>query len=157
MTIPCRLSIDAGTPIAVPATPFVVLQGTNAAGTPAIIKRLRLTSNQTGANQQIVGLQFVTYATATSTGGTTPAAAPIDDRLVGLYTPATLFRAGTATMGTTPTVKWMDQWNTANPYDLLDGLVELQSEFAAAKVWAIIMPSGPVSTFNLTGTTQFVE
>jgi hypothetical protein len=51
----------------------------------------------------------------------------------------------------------MDQWNTANPYDLLDGLASLQTEFAAAKVWALIMPSGPSVSFNLTGTVNFIE
>jgi hypothetical protein len=48
------------------------------------------------------------------------------------------------------------QWNTANPFDLVDGLAEIQNEFPAAKVWALILPTAPV-TFNLTGTVRYKE
>ena len=38
------------------------------------LKRIELESNQTGSTQQTVQVQLITYATATSTGGTTPTA-----------------------------------------------------------------------------------
>ena len=157
MPVSCRISVDAGTVIAVPTSAFVVIQGTNSASKPTRLKRIQFQSNQPGANQQIVQLQLITYATATSTAGTTPAAQPVDDALVGVYTPATLFRAGTATLGTTPTNKMMWQWNTANPFDIVDGLQELQDEFAVSKVWAVIIPAAPAVTFNLTGILNFEE
>lgn len=157
MPVPCRISIDAGTPIAITAAPTVVLQGTNSASKPIRLKRIQLESNQTGATQQTVQVQLITYATATSTGGTTPTAAPEDDALVGVYTPATGFRAGTTTLGTTATNKESWYWNTANPFDITLGMVELQTEFAVSKVWALIMPAGPASPFNLTGTVNFEE
>ena len=157
MPIPCQVSIDAGTPVTVPTSASVILQGTNSAGKPVRLKRIELESNQTGSTQQTVQLELVTYATATSTGGTTPSATPVDDALVGTYTPATAFRAGTATMGTTPTVKKSWYWNTANPFDLVLGLPELQHEFGVSKVWALIIPSSPGASFSLTGTVSFEE
>ena len=157
MPVPCRISIDAGTAITVPTSAFVVLQGTNSASKPVRLKRIQLQSNQTGSTQQTVQVQLITYATATSTGGTTPTAAPEDDALVGVYTPATGFRAGTATLGTTPTNKIMWYWNTANPFDIVDGLQELQTEFAVSKVWALIIPTAPSASFSLTGTVNFEE
>ena len=157
MPVPCRVSIDAGTAITVPTSAFVVLQGTNSASKPTRLKRIELQSNQTGSTQQIVQIQLVTYATATGTGGTTPTATTIDDALVGVYTPSTTFRAGTATMGTTPTNKKLWQWNTANPFDLVDGLLEIQAEFAVSKVWALIIPTAPGVSFSITGTVAFEE
>lgn len=157
MPVPCRISIDAGTPVSITAAPTVVLQGTNSASKPIRLKRIQIQSNQTGATQQTVLLQLITYATGTSTGGTTPTAAAVDDALVGVYSPATAFRAGTTTMGTTPTNKAQWYWNTANPFDITEGMVELQDEFAVSKVWAIIIPTAPSSPFNLTGTVNFEE
>lgn len=157
MPVPCRISIDAGTPISVPTSPAIILQGTNSASKPNRLKRIQLQSNQTGATQQTVLIQLVTYATASSSGGTTPTAAPEDDALVGVYTPATTFRAGTATMGTTPTNKEMWYWNTANPFDVVLGLEALQTEFAVSKVWALIIPTAPAATFSLAGTVNFEE
>src|SRR5580692_4157318 len=139
MPVPCRISIDAGTAITVPTSAFVVLQGTNSSSKPIRLKRIQLQSNQTGSTQQTVQVQLITYATATSTGGTTPTAAPVDDGLVGVYTPSTGFRAGTATLGTTPANKSMWYWNTANPFDIVEGLLELQDEFSVSKVWALII------------------
>ena len=156
MPTPCRISIDAGTPQAITAAPTVVLQGTNSASKPTRLKRIQLQSNQTGANQQIVQVELVTYATGTA-AGTTVTAATVNDAISAVYTPATTFKAITTTMGTTPTNKIMWQWNTANPFDIVDGLLELQDEFAVSKVWAIIIPVAPSVGFNLTGTVNFEE
>lgn len=157
MPVPCRISIDAGTPVSITSAPTVIIQGTNSASKPVRLKRIQLQSNQTGATQQTVNVQLITYATATSTGGTTPTAAPVDDALVGVYTPATGFRAGTTTLGTTPTNKGMWYWNTANPFDITEGMVEIQDEFAVSKVWALIIPTAPASPFSLTGLINFEE
>lgn len=157
MPVPCRISPDAGTAITVPTSAFVVLQGTNSASKPIRLKRVQFQSNQTGANQQTVQLQLVTYATGTGAGGTTPTAAPVDDALVGVYSPSTAFRAGTATMGTTPTNKAMWYWNTANPFDLVEGLLEIQDEFAVSKVWAFIIPTAPGVSFSLAGLVNYEE
>jgi len=157
MPVPCRISIDAGTAITVPTSAFVVVQGTNSASKPIRLKRVQFQSNQTGSTQQTIQVQLITYATGTSTGGTTPTAAPVDDALVGVYSPATAFRAGTATLGTTPTNKGMWYWNTANPFDLVEGLLEIQDEFAVSKVWAFIIPSAPGVSFSMTGLINFEE
>lgn len=157
MPVPCKVSIDAGSALTVPASAYVVIQGTNSSAKPVRLKRIEIQSNQTGSNQQTVQLELITYATGTSSGGASRTATPVDDALVGTYSPATSFYAGTATMGTTPTVKYSWYWNTANPWDEVKGLLELQDEFAVSKVWAIIMPSGPGTTFNLTGTVYFEE
>lgn len=157
MPVPVRLSIDGGTAITVPTSASVIVQGANSASKPIRLKRIQLQSNQTGSTQQVVQVQLVTYATGTSTGGTTPTAQPKDDGLVGVYTAATSFRAGTATMGTTPTNKAMWQWNTANPFDIVEGLEALQDEFGVSKVWALIIPTAPAASFSLTGILEFEE
>lgn len=158
MSVPCRISIDAGTPLTISASAAsVVAQGVNSSAKPIKILRWEIQSNQNGSNQQLVQLQLVTYATATSTGGSQPTAQPEDDALVGVYTPATLFRVNTTTLGTTPTNKWSYTWNTANPVDLVNGLPQLQTEFAVSKVWALIIPSAPTNSFALTGTIHFEE
>jgi hypothetical protein len=157
MPVPCRISIDAGTAVSITAAPTIIVQGTNSASKPVRLKRIQLQSNQTGATQQTVLVQLVTYATASGAGGTTPTAAPVDDALVGVYSPATAFRAGTTTLGTTPTNKAQWYWNTANPFDITEGMVEIQDEFAVSKVWAFIIPTAPGSPFNLTGTINFEE
>ena len=151
MPTPCRISIDAGTPQAITTAATVILQGTNSASKPVRLKRIQLQSNQTGANQQIVTVQLVTYTGATA-GGTTVTAVPVNDALTGVYSPATAFKAITTTMGTTPANKLAWQWNTANPFDIVDGL-----EFAVSKIWAIIIPTAPSVGFNLTGTVNFEE
>jgi len=157
MPVPCKLSIDGGTLISVPTSPFIICQGTNSASKPIRIKRLRLGSNNTGSTQQVVQLQLVYYATGSGTGGTSPAATPVDEGLTGVYTPSTTFRCGTATMGTTPTVKWSDQWLSCNPYDLLEGMLEIQDEIPANKAWAFIIPSAVSTSFNLNGTLNYEE
>ena len=157
MPVPCRLSIDNGTPVSITAAPTVVVQATNSASKPVRIKRIQIQSNQTGATQQTVLLQLITYATATSTGGTTPTANAVDDALVGVYSPATAFRVGTTTLGTTPTNKAQWYWNTANPFDITEGMSEIQDEFPVSKIWAILIPVAPSAPFNLTGTLNFEE
>src|ERR1700728_3209498 len=104
MPMPMKLSIDGGTLLSVPTSPFVICQGTNSAGKPVRVKRLRLGSSNNGSTQQVVTLQLVYYATGTGTGGTTPTSTPVNEGLTGIYTGSTTFRCGTATMGTTPTV-----------------------------------------------------
>lgn len=157
MPVPCRVSIDGGTAITVPTSASVLLQGTNSSGKPTRLKRIRLSSNQTGSTQQTVLVQVVTYATGTSSGGSARTAVPVDDGLVGVYTPATSFYAATATMGTTPTNKFEDYWNTANPFDIVEGLLEIQDEFAVSKVWALIIPTAPGSSFSAVGTVYYEE
>jgi len=157
MPIPMKLSIDGGTLISVPTSPFVVCQGTNSASKPVRFKRLRLGSSNNGSTQQVVTLQLVYYTTGTGTGGTTPTSTPVDEGLTGIYTGTTTFRCGTATLGTTPTVKWTDQWLTCNPYDLLEGMLEIQDEIPVSKAWAFIIPSSPATSFNLNGTLNFEE
>jgi hypothetical protein len=155
MPIPCKVSIDAGTPQSVTAAPTVILQGTNSSAKPVRLKRIELQSNNTGSTQQVITVSLGFYATGTA-GGATPAATPVDEGLTGIYTPSTVFKAITTTMGTTFTNKTSWQWNTANPFDEMLGLTELQHEYSAAKVWAIILPTAPTA-FNLTGTVFFEE
>lgn len=155
MPIGCKISIDGGTPQSITAAPTVILQGTNSAAKPVQIMRIEMQSNNTGSSQQVVTVSLGYYATGTA-GGATPVAVPIDEGLTGVYTPATVFKAITTTMGTTFTNKMTWQWNTANPFDETDGLIDLQNEFPSAKVWAIILPTAPTA-FNLTGTVRFKE
>lgn len=155
MPMPCRISIDAGTPISVPTSAFLILQGTNSSAKPIRLKRIQLQSNQTGATQQVITVQLGTYTTGSSTGGTTPTATPVD--LGSNYTPATSFRAGTSTLGTTLANISQWQWNTANPFDIVEGLEALQDEFQVSKVWALVIPTAPGTGFNLTGTVNFEE
>lgn len=155
MPVNCKVSIDGGTPQSITAAPTVILQGTNSSSKPTQIQRIELQSNNTGSNQQVITLSLGYYATGTA-GGSTPVAVPVDEGLTGVYTPATVFKAITTTMGTTFTNKMSWQWNTANPFDLVDGLAEIQNEFPSAKVWALILPTAPVA-FNLTGTVRFKE
>jgi hypothetical protein len=155
VTVPCKVSIDGGTPQSITAAPTVILQGTNSASKPTRMKRIELQSSNTGSTQQIVTVSLGYYATGTA-GGTTVAAVPVDEGLTGVYTPSTLFKAITTTMGTTFTNKKTWQWNTANPFDIVDGLLELQDEWPVSKVWALILPTAPVA-FSLTGTVHFEE
>ena len=156
MPVPCQVSIDAGTAITIGTAATLVIQGTNSASKPIRLKRIELESNQTGSTQQTVQVQLITYGTA-SGSGSTPAAYPIDNALIGVYTPATGFRAGTATLGVTPTNVKMWYWNTANPFDIVLGLSELQHEFGVSKIWAIVIPTAPGTSFSLTGTVSFEE
>ena len=142
MPIPCKVSIDGGTPQAITAAPTVILQGTNSAAKPVRMKRIELQSNNTGSNQQVITVSLGYYSTGTAAGAT-PVAVPVDEGLTGVYSPATVFKAITTTMGTTFTNKQSWQWNTANPFDEVLGLIELQHEFPSAKVWAIILPTAP--------------
>lgn len=155
MPIPMKVSIDSGTPQSITAAPTVLIQGTNSAGKPVRIKRLELQSNNTGSTQQVVTVSFGFYATGTA-AGTTVVGVPVDEGLTGVYTGATLFKAITTTMGTTFTQKKTWQWLTPNPFDIVDGLLELQEEIGVSKVWAVIIPTAPVA-FNLTGTVHFEE
>src|SRR5271165_4040820 len=155
MPIPCKISIDGGTPVVIATGSSVVLQGTNSSSKPTRLKRIQLQSNNTGTTQQIVTIQYLFYATGTA-AGTTVTAVPVDEGLTGIYTPSTLFKANTATLGTTPTVKYAWQWNTANPFDIVEGLLELQEEIPVSKPWALLAVSVGTS-FNLTGTVNFEE
>lgn len=155
MPIPCKLSIDAGTPLSITAAATVIVQGTNSASKPTRLKRIELQSSNTGSTQQIVTISLGYYATGTA-GGSSPVAVPVDEGLTGTYTPSTTFKANTTTMGTTFTNKQTWQWNTANPFDEVLGLLELQHEFPVSKVWAIILPTAPTA-FNLTGSVFYEE
>jgi hypothetical protein len=155
MPTPCKINIDSGTPLVInTSNPTVLVQGTCGSAKPIRLKRVRFTSNNTGASQQIVVIQFVFYASGTA-GGTTVAATPVNQGIT--YTPATLFKVNTTTLGTTPTVQWSDQWNTANPYDLTEGLLELQDEIPAAKAWAFLITPAPASAVSVSGDINFEE
>lgn len=155
MPIPLKISIDGGTPASITAAPTVLIQGTNSAGKPVRLTRIELQSNNTGSNQQVTTVSLGYYATGTA-GGSTPVGVPTDEGLTGVYTGSTVFKAVTTTMGTTFTNKKSWQWNTANPFDILNGLEKLQDEFPVSKVWAIILPTAPTA-FNLTGTVHYEE
>jgi hypothetical protein len=155
MPIPMKVSIDGGTPQSITAAPTVIIQGTNSAAKPIRLKRIQLQSNNTGTTQQVTTVSLGYYTTGTA-AGSTPVAVPVDEGLTGVYTGATIFKAITTTLGTTFANKITWQWNTANPFDILDGLQELQDEFPASKVWAIILPTAPTA-FTLTGTVNFEE
>src|SRR6266705_1903933 len=144
MPIPCKLSIDTGTPQSITAAPTVIIQGTNSASKPVRLKRIELQSSNTGSTQQTITVSLGYYATGTASGST-PVAVPVDEGLTGVYTPSTVFKAITTTMGTTFTNKQSWTWNTANPFDEMLGLSELQHEFPSAKVWAIILPTAPTA------------
>lgn len=155
MPIPMKVSIDGGTPQSITAAPTVLLQGTTSAGKPVRIKRVELQSSNTGSTQQVVTVSFGFYATGTAAGATV-VGVPVDEGLTGVYTGATLFKAITTTMGTTFTQKKTWQWLTPNPFDIVDGLLELQEEIGVSKAWAIIIPTAPVA-FNLTGLVHYEE
>jgi hypothetical protein len=157
MTVPIKVSADAGTPLVISTSnPTVLLQGTCGSARGFRTKRFELRSNNPGASQQILQLQLVTYATATA-GGTTVTATPKDQALNGVYTPTTTFKANTTTLGTTPTVVKSWLWNTANIEDQVDGLVELQEEFTAGKVFAFIFPTAPGASLSVTATLHGEE
>lgn len=155
MPTPCKVSIDGGALQSITAAPTVILQGTNSSAKPVRLKRIELQSSNTGSNQQVILVSLGYYASGTA-GGSTPVAVPVNEGLTGVYTPATVFKSITTTMGTTFTNKMTWQWNTANPFDIVDGIQELQDEFPAAKVWALILPTAPTA-FSLTGTVHFEE
>jgi hypothetical protein len=155
MPIPMKVSIDQGTPQSITAAATVLIQGTNSAGKPIRFKRIELNSSNNGSSQQVVTISYGFYATGTA-GGTTVVATPVDEGLTGVYTGATTFKAITTTLGTTFTQKSTWQWNTANPFDEVSGNLELQGEVPVSKVWALILPTAPVS-FNLTGNVFYEE
>jgi hypothetical protein len=156
MPIPMKVSIDGGTPINITAAATLVLQGTNSAGKPVRLKRIELQSSNTGASQQVVTISFGFYATGSGAGGSVPVGVPVDEGLTGVYTGSTVFRAGTTTLGTTFTNKKTWQWLTPNPFDIVDGLLELQDEIPVSKVWALLIPTAPTA-FLLSGTVHYEE
>jgi hypothetical protein len=155
MPVAMKVSIDGGTKQSITAAPTVLLQGTNSASKPIRLKRIQLQSDNTGVTQQVITVSLGYYSAATA-GGATVVAVPVDEGLTGVYTGATVFKAITTTMGTsfTPKMSWL--WNTANYFDIVDGLQELQDEFPVSKVWAIILPVAPTA-FGLMGTVNYEE
>lgn len=157
MPVACKVSADGGSALVISTTnPTVLLQGTNSSGKPTRLKRFELQSNNTGSGQQILTLSYGFYATGTA-GGTTVTAVPNDEGLTGIYTPSTTFKANTTTLGTTFTQKKSWQWNTANPFDLVDGLQELQQEIPVSKAFAFIFPAAPGSAVSVTATLTYEE
>lgn len=156
MPIGFKVSIDAGAGLtALANSASVIWQGTLSASKPIRLKRIRMASNATGSTQLVVPLQIVTYATGTATGGSTPTPTPVDK---GVTTAAsTAFRTMTATLGTTPTVLWSDAWNDANPYDNVEGLLEIQEEFPVSTILAMIVPSAPGAGIQIVGSLWFEE
>jgi hypothetical protein len=158
MPIPCKISLDAGTALVISTSaPTLLIQGTNSSSKPIRLKRIELQSNNPGASQQVIQLNYGFYTTASSTGGTTPTAVPVDEGLTGIYTPSTTFRVNTTTLGTTFAQKRSWQWNTANYFDLTEGMLEIQDEIPAGKVWALVIPTQPGSAVSVTGTIGFEE
>src|SRR5271154_124385 len=155
MPVPCKVSMDGGTPQSITAAATVLLQGTNSAAKPIQLQRIEMQSNNTGSTQQVFPASLGDYGTGAA-GGSTPVATPVDEGLTGVYSPASVFKSITTTLGTTFTQKTSWQWNTANPFDELLGMLSLQHEYPAAKVWAIILPTAPTA-FTLTGTVYFQE
>jgi hypothetical protein len=153
--IPMNVSIDGGTPQSITAAATVILQGTNSGSKPIRFKRIQMQSSNTGSTQQVVTVSYGWYATGTA-GGTTVTGIPVEEGLIGVYTGSTIFKAVTTTLGTTFTNHFSWQWNTANPFDILDGLLELQTEIPSSKVWAFILPTAPTA-FSLTGTLSYEE
>lgn len=141
-------------PTAITNAATVVAQLVVAAGKPVRLKRIELQSNQTGSTQTVIPLQLGTYATLTSTAGVTPTPKAVDR---GVTTAASsAMRCLTATLGTTLTVLDSYQWNGANPFDMVYGLTEIQYEFSAAAVVALVIPSAS-GTPSLTGKITFEE
>jgi hypothetical protein len=141
-------------PTAITNAATVIAQLTCSAGKPIRLKRIELQSNQTGSTQAIIPVSLGTYATATSTGGVTPTAKPVDAG--NTVAAATTVRALTATLGTTFTQLDEWQWNGANPFDMVFGLSETQYEFAVSTKVALIIPAAS-GTPSLTGKITFEE
>lgn len=140
-------------PAAITNAPTVVIQGTNSAAVPVTIKRIEVNSSLLGATQAIIPLQFGTYATGTA-GGSTPVASAEHTR--NSVTATTIFKAITATMGTTFTSRYEWQWNGASPFDMVFGKDIAEPEIAAAVVWALIIPSAS-GTPNISCVVTFEE
>ena len=155
MPIPMKVSIDGGTPLSITAAATVILQGTTSSAKPVRFKRIQLQSSNTGSTQQVITVSYGFYATGTSSG-TSVTGVPVDEGLTGTYTGTTLFKANTTTLGTTFTNKYSWQWNTANPFDIVYGLLELQEEVPVSKAFAFILPTAPTA-FSLTGTFNYEE
>jgi hypothetical protein len=156
MPMPCKISADAGTALSVnTGAASVLIQGTNSSSKPIRFKRILITSNNLGSGQQSLQINYGWYATATSTGGTTPTATPVDEG--SGYSPVTLFRVNTTTLGSTFTQKYSYLWNTANPIDLVEGMPEIQDEIPAGKVWALVFPAAATSAVSVTCTIYFEE
>lgn len=132
----------------------VVWQGTTGSANPIRIYRIELQSNQTGATQTVIPLQFGTYATGTSTGGTTPTPSPVIRR--NSVSAVTAWRCLTATLGTTFTILQDWQWNGATPFDYVMGLTPIQFEIQSSVVCALIIPTAS-GTPGLTGAVYFEE
>jgi hypothetical protein len=158
MPIPCKLSMDAGTLLVVSTgAASVLVQGTNSSSKPIRFNRILISSNNPGSGQQPLQINYGWYTTATSTGGSTPAATPVYEGLTGIYTPVTTFRCNTTTLGTTFAQKYTFIWNTANPVDLVEGMPALQDEIPAGKIWALVFPTAATSAVSVAGTIYYEE
>lgn len=155
--MPISYSVDITNgvgPTAITNAATVVWQATLSAAKPIRLKRVELQSSQTGSTQAVISLQLGTYATGTSTAGVTPTPKAVDR---GISTAAsTAFRCLTATLGTTFTFLDGWQWNGANPFDMVYGLTEIQTEFAVSTVVAMIIQTA-AGTPSLTGKVTFEE
>jgi len=151
MGLTYRVSIA---PAAITNAATVVIQGANAAGAPVRIHRIELQTNQTGSTQSIIPLQFGTYATASGAGGTVPVASAVVRR--NSVAALTVFRALTATLGTTFTVLQDWQWNGATPFDMVFGKDVSVPEINVSIVWAVIIPSA-AGTPTVSGSVTFEE
>jgi hypothetical protein len=166
VAITCAVSIDGGTPQAITAAPTVILQGVNSASKPVRIRRIQLQSNNFASSSQSVVVSYGFYANGATTGGSTPVAIPVEAGLVGIYTPATAFKAITTQMGVAPFVpRYSWQWNTGDPFDptFTPGATKASGKptgfddgTRASVVWAFILPQA-ATPFSLTGSLEFDE
>lgn len=141
-------------PTAITNAATVLAQGTLSASKPMRLKRIELQSNQTGSTQSVITVSLGKYATATSTGGVTPTAKPVDTG--NTVSGSTTWRCLTATLGTTFT-QWDEwQWNGANPFDMVFGLLETQYEISVSTVLALIVPTAS-GTPSITGKITYEE
>jgi hypothetical protein len=155
--LPCTIDIAYGqNGVALPNSASVIWQITAGSIKPIALRRLQFTTNALGSSQANFPLQLVTYATGTSTNGHALTVKPKSRGLT--VTIASTAYGNTATMGTTPSVLYTWMWNDVNPYDLLEGHPDLQDEFPAAIVLAMIQPtSSPGSGIVYSGSVDYVE
>jgi hypothetical protein len=167
--IQCRVSIDGGVPQPITAAPTVIIQGVNSAAKPVRIRRIQLQSNNSRLTSQSLLISYGFYTNGATTGGSTPVGVPVEAGLVGIYTPATAFKAITTQMGVAPFFpRYSWQWNTGDPFDptftpgaavgrAAGKAAGLDEGTRVSTVWAFILPQGPATGFSLTGTLEFDE
>jgi hypothetical protein len=177
MTVPCIVSIDGGTPQLLNPVGTVILQGTTSATTPLRILRFELAPSQIGGSLSVypasnvsLTVQFGYYSVGQATGGLTPVGIPINEGLLGLYTPQTSFVAMTTSLGAAfvPLYSWF--WDNSRVFGLFDAFrvngpgsptFDTATQVKQSLVWAFVIPAQFISPlqqpFYVTGTLAFEE